>query len=110
MDTRRLVAPAAMAGALIALPVTAVADTIYGTLTGPEGPNATLVLACERAEASASADKSGSYRITVNGRGRCHLRVNSMPAPGELVFVYYEPTRYDYEVTKVGGVTHIERR
>ena len=33
-----------------------------------------------------------------------------MPAPGELVFVYDEPTRYDYEVTVVEGVARIERR
>lgn len=109
MDIRRFVAPAAMAGAF-ALPATAAADTIFGTLTGPDGANATLVLACERAVADATADKSGSYRITVNGRGRCHLRVNNMPQPGELVFLYDEPTRYDYQVTKVGGVTRIERR
>lgn len=110
MDIRRLVAPAVLAGASIALPATAAADTIFGTLTGPDGPNAMLVLACDHATANASADRSGSYRVTVNDRGRCHLRINNMPAPGELVFLYDEPTRYDYEVTKAGGVTHIERR
>jgi hypothetical protein len=110
MDIRRFVAPAATAGAFIALPGIASADTIFGTLTGPDGPNATLALACEHAVANANADRYGSYRITVAGRGRCHLRVNGMPAPGELVFLYDEPTRYDYEVSKVGGVTRIERR
>jgi hypothetical protein len=110
MDIRRLIAPAAVAAASIALPATAAAETIYGTLTGPAGPNGRLTLTCERGAASAVADRSGSYRLTVAGRGRCHLRVNNMPPPGELVFVYDEPTRYDYEVTVVGGVARIERR
>lgn len=110
MDIRRLVAPAALAGALALPGLASAANTIYGTLTGPEGPDASLVLACERATASARADKAGSYRLTVNDRGRCHLRVNNMPAPGELVFVYEEATRYDYEVTTAGGVTRISRR
>jgi len=110
MDIRRLVAPAAVAGACVAVPAGADAETIYGTLTGPGGANARLTLACERASASTVADASGSYRLTVAGRGRCHLRINNMPEPGELVFVYDEPTRYDYEVSKVGGVTRIERR
>ena len=110
MDIRRLVAPIAVGVACIALPATAVADTIYGTLTGPAGPRSTLTLTCEHAVASAVADSSGSYRVTIAGRGRCYLRVDNMPAPGELVFLYEEPTRYDYEVTKAGGVTHIERR
>jgi len=110
MDIRRFVAPAVLAGAL-ALPDLAVAaNTIYGTLTGPGGPGASLVLACERATATANADGAGAYRLTVNDRGRCHLRINDMPPPGELVFVYDDATRYDYEVTKSGGVTRISRR
>ena len=36
--------------------------------------------------------------------------LNNMPEPGELVFVYEEPTRYDYEVTAVDGVARIVRR
>jgi hypothetical protein len=110
MDIRRLVTLAMLAGVLALPGLAAAANTIYGTLTGPDGPNASLVLACERATATANADKAGSYRLTVNDRGRCHLRVNNMPAPGELVFVYEDATRYDYEVTKAGGVTRISRR
>jgi hypothetical protein len=68
------------------------------------------VITCDRATAQAMADNAGSYRLTVNGHGRCHLQVNNMPPPGELVFIYDEPTRYDYEVSVVDGVAHIERR
>ncbi len=110
MDRGRLVAGAAIGATGIALCAPAWAETLYGTLTGPGGPNGRLVLTCDRAVARAVADAAGSYRITVNGRGRCHLQVNNMPPPGELVFVYEEPTRYDYEVTAVGGAARIERR
>ncbi len=110
MDIRHLVTTIAIGGACIALSSAAAAETLYGTLTGPGGPNAKLLIACDRAAARAVADNAGSYRITVNGHGRCHLQVNNMPPPGELVFVYEEPTRYDYEVTVVNGVAHIERR
>ena len=110
MDTRHLVMTIAVGGACVALSTPAAAETLYGTLTGPGGPNAKLLLTCERVAARAVADNAGSYRITVNGHGRCHLQVNNMPAPGELVFVYEDPTRYDYEVTVVSGAAHIERR
>ncbi len=108
MDPRHLVAMLLAGGACVASP--AAAETLYGTLTGPGGPNGRLVLTCERVSAHAVADAAGSYRITVNARGRCHLQVNNMPPPGELVFVYEEPTRYDYEVSAVNGIAHIERR
>jgi len=108
MRIHRTVMPAAIAGAFVAMPVAA--ETLYGTLTGPGGPRAALQLTCDRAVARAVADAAGSYRITVAGRGRCHLLVGNMAAPGELVFVYDEPTRYDYEVHAVGGVARIERR
>jgi hypothetical protein len=110
MDTRHLVTGIAVGGACLALSTGAAAETLYGTLTGPGGPNARLLITCERTAARALADNAGSYRITVNGHGRCHLQVNNMPAPGELVFVYEDPTRYDYEVTVVNGLAHIERR
>ena len=110
MEPRHLAAAIAMVGAGVALPLAASAETLYGTLTGPGGPNAKLLLTCERVVARAAADNAGSYRITVNGRGRCHLQVNNMPPPGELVFVYEEPTRYDYEVTVVDGIARITRR
>ena len=110
MDTRHLAAAIALAGACAALSTAAAAETIYGTLTGPGGPHARLVITCGRASAHAEADYAGSYRLTIDGRGRCHLQVNNMPAPGELVFVYDEPTRYDYEVIVVEGVARIERR
>jgi len=86
------------------------AETIYGTLTGSDGPSAHLTLTCGAVTAEAHADSRGSYRVTINGGGRCHLQVGNMPAPGELVFVYDEPTLYDYEVTQVDGVTQISRR
>jgi hypothetical protein len=110
MDTRHLVTTIAVGMVGIALSAAAAAETLYGTLTGPGGPHAKLLITCERIVARAVADNAGSYRITVNGRGRCHLQVNDMPAPGELVFVYEDPTRYDYEVTVVNGLAHIERR
>ena len=110
MDIRRFVMLAMLVGVLVLSGFAVVANIIYGTLTGPDGLNASLVLACDRATVTANADKAGSYRLTVNDRGRCHLRVNNMPAPGELVFVYEDATRYDYEVTKAGGVTRISRR
>lgn len=109
MDPRHLVATS-VAAAGLALSSAASAETLYGTLSGPAGPNARLVLTCDKVAAHAIADKSGSYRVTVAGHGRCRLRVNNMPEPGELVFVYEEPTRYDYEVTAVDGVARIERR
>ncbi len=109
MHPRHLVATS-VAAAGLALSSAAGAETLYGTLSGPAGPNARLVITCDKASAHAIADKAGSYRLTVNGRGRCRLQVNNMPAPGELVFVYEEPTRYDYEVTAVDGVARIERR
>jgi len=110
MRTRHLVTTLAVGGACMALSSGAAAQTLYGTLTGPGGPNAKLLITCDRVAARAVADNAGSYRITVNGRGRCHLQVNNMPPPGELVFVYEDPTRYDYEVTVVSGFAHIERR
>ena len=109
MEPRHLVATS-LAAAALAWTSAAAAETIYGTLTGPAGPNGRLVITCEKASAHAIADKAGSYRLTVNGRGRCHLQVNNMPPPGELVFVYEDPTRYDYEVTAVDGVARISRR
>ena len=109
MDTRHLVATS-VAAAGLALSSAAAAETLYGTLSGPAGPNARLVITCDKAAAHAIADKSGSYRLTVNGHGRCRLQVNNMPPPGELVFVYEEPTRYDYEVDVVDGIARIERR
>ena len=110
MRMGHLAAGVAAAAAGFAPWAPAAAETLYGTLTGPGGPNGRLVLTCERASARAVADAAGSYRITVNGRGRCRLQVNNMPPPGELVFVYEDPTRYDYEVTVVNGVARIERR
>ena len=109
MEPRHLVATSLAAAGLVVSPAAA-AETLYGTLTGPAGPNARLVITCDKAAAHAIADKAGSYRITVNGHGRCHLQVNNMPPPGELVFVYEEPTRYDYEVTAVDGIARISRR
>ena len=109
MDPRHLVATS-VAAAGLALSSAASAETLYGTLSGPAGPNARLLLTCDKVTAHAIADKAGSYRVTLNGHGRCRLQVNNMPAPGELVFVYEEPTRYDYEVTTVDGVARIERR
>lgn len=109
MESRHLVATSLAAAGLACSPG-ASAETIYGTLTGPSGPNGRLVITCDKAAAHAVADKAGSYRLTVNGRGRCHLQVNNMPPPGELVFVYEEPTRYDYEVTAVDGIARISRR
>ena len=109
MEPRHLVAPSLAAAGLV-VSSAAAAETLYGTLTGPAGPNARLAITCDKAAAHAIADKAGSYRLTVNGRGRCHLQVNNMPPPGELVFVYEEPTRYDYEVTAVDGIARISRR
>lgn len=110
MEPLHLVATRLVASACMALPAAAAAETLYGTLTGPAGPHAQLVITCDRTTARAAADNAGSYRLTIAARGRCRLLVNNMPAPGELVFVYDEPTRYDYEVSLVNGVTHIERR
>jgi len=91
-------------------PAPAADEVIFGTLTGSNGPNAHLTLTCGAAIGQADADSHGSFRVFVKGGGRCHLQVNDMAAPGELMFVYDEPTRYDYEVTKVDGVTQISRR
>jgi hypothetical protein len=111
MRPRHLVATIAVASACIALSTGAAAEAIFGTLTGPAGPNSPLVLTCDKATARVVATGAGSYRLTVAGRGRCRLQVGNMPLPGELVFVYPEATRYDYEVTTAAhGVTHIERR
>lgn len=110
MELQRTVMSAVLVGACGALPVGAAAETLFGTLSGRAGAKATLQLTCDRAVAHAAADAAGSYRITVAGRGRCHLQVGNMPPPGELVFVYAEPTRYDYEVSTVNGLAHIERR
>jgi hypothetical protein len=85
-------------------------DTIVGTLSGPGGANAHLTLTCKGATVEANADVRGSYRLTIAGSGRCYLQVNDMPAPGQLVFLYDEATIYDYEVSKVDGVTQISRR
>ena len=109
MEPRHLVATSLAAAGLVASSAAA-AETLYGTLTGPAGPNARLAITCDKAAAHAIADQAGSYRITVNGHGRCRLQVNNMPPPGELVFVYEEPTRYDYEVTAVDGIARISRR
>ena len=109
MEPRHLVAPSLAAAGLV-VSSAAAAETLYGTLTGPAGPNARLVITCDKAAAHAIADKAGSYRLTVNGRGRCRLQVDNMPPPGELVFVYEDPTRYDYEVTAVDGIARISRR
>ena len=110
MDVRRTVMSAVLAGAAPWLPAPAAAETLFGTLSGPGGPNAKLQLTCDRAVAHSAADAAGSYRITVAGRGRCRLQVGNMPPPGELVFVYEDATRYDYEVSVVNGLAHIERR
>ena len=110
MRVHRTMMAAAVAGAGAWLPAGAHAETLFGTLSGPAGPGATLQLTCDRAVAHSQADAAGSYRITVAGRGRCHLQVGSMPPPGELVFVYEDATRYDYEVRTVNGLTRIERR
>ena len=109
MEPRHLVATS-LAAAGLAWSSAAAAETIYGTLTGPAGPNGRLVITCGQTAAHAIADKAGSYRLTVNGHGRCRLQVDNMPPPGELVFVYEEPTRYDYEVTVVDGIARIARR
>ena len=109
MEPRHLVATS-VAAVVLGASTSAAAETIYGTLSGAAGANARLVITCEKAAAHAIADKAGSYHLTVNGRGRCRLQVDNMPAPGELVFVYEEPTRYDYEVILVDGVARIERR
>ena len=85
------------------------AETIYGTLSGTDGANETLTLTCGDITAATTSDSYGSYRLTIKAGGRCHLQVGNMPAPGELVFVYSEPTLYDYAVTEVDGVTQIAR-
>jgi hypothetical protein len=109
MEPRHLAATGLAAAGLVVASAAA-AETLYGTLTGPAGPNARLVITCDKATAHAIADKAGSYRLTVNGHGRCRLQVDNMPPPGELVFVYEDPTRYDYEVTVVDGIARISRR
>ena len=108
-DIRRLVVAATVAGACIALPTVAAAEPIYGTLTGPAGPNSTLTVTCGNVTASVQADRSGSYRLNVKARGRCTLRIGDMQQD-ERIVIYDQPTRYDYEVTKVNGRTQIERR
>lgn len=91
--------------------VPATAETIYGSLTGPGGPvRGHLMLTCNNQVAQTDADERGSYRLTIAARGRCWLRVNDMQSPGELVFVYEEPTRYDYQVRIESGTTRIVRR
>ena len=87
----------------------AFAETIYGTLSGPEGPNRKLMVVCGNVAQNGQADKSGSYRLTVKARGRCVLRIQDVQQDLPIV-LYEQPTRYDYEVTKVGNVFRVEGR
>jgi hypothetical protein len=91
----------------------AAAETIYGTLAGNGGPaRAHLVLTCGGVSAETDTDAHGSYRLTIGAKGRCQLQISvgNAQAPSELVFVYDEPTRYDYEVQTGAGSAHIVRR
>lgn len=114
MKTRQLLTLAAACLACITHSDNSVAETIYGTLTSSNSGaplSADLRLNCGNVSAQASADSHGSYRLTVAARGRCYLMVGNMPAPGELVFVYEEPTRYDFAVQKSGNIiTSLSRR
>ena len=89
-----------MVTACLLTAASAVSQTIYGTISeGNNRPlrNQNLKLTCEGGTAQATTDEKGSYRLTVRAApGRCRLEVGKMHV--ETVFLYQEPTRYDYEV------------
>ena len=87
---------------------------IYGILTTEDHKpvDGTLTLTCAHATGTTTTipGSGGTYRLFVKDKGRCHLVVNDMAQPGELVFVFDEGTQYNYVVKGTGADMQLERR
>lgn len=98
---------AALAMAVASGPL--LAATIYGSLqvAGQPAPNRDLQLHCDGAVVAGKTDARGAYRFTVGQIGRCELRALDTEAP---VILYADPTRYDFDLQRVGGQPRLVRK
>lgn len=97
----------------ILLPTTVIAGPLYGTIREGNNPLGLkkIEVACpdfekalDKDKAKAETDKSGSFRINVNARGRCVFRIESGRSSPQfyeaIVYSSDNPIRYNFEVEK----------
>ncbi len=92
----------------------AFAGEIYGSITDGEksvGPGVKVDVLFEGKTQSAETDKNGSYRIYVQGQGKCTLTVHyKQQAPSLEVSSYEGSVRYDLILEMKDGRYSLRRK
>ena len=88
----------------------ALAATILGSVSRDNQPaaNLPLSLACPGGTASGQTDARGTYRLTVNGSGKCQLKAEG--ASAEVILYNQSPTQYDFTLQGSGATAKLVRR
>ena len=69
-----------------------------------------LTLTCGAESADATTDKSGSFRITVKGSGKCTLTAAYQnQTPSVEVVLFDQPARYRFVLEDAGGKFTLKR-
>lgn len=94
----------------LSAPLTALPATILGSVSRDNQPaaNLPLSLACPGGNASGQTDARGTYRLTVNGSGKCQLTAEG--ASAEVILYNQSPTQYDFMLQGSGAAARLVRR
>lgn len=100
-------------GSFFLLPATALAGSIYGSLTagGAAVAKAEIEINCNGSITRTATSADGSYRAAIPQQGRCTLTVASFPGrPSAPVFSYPNPVQYDFQLVRRGDGGYELRR
>lgn len=69
-----------------------------------------LLLTCGAESVEGTTDKSGSFRLTVKGSGKCQLKVTyDKQTPSIDVVLFDQPARYRFQVEQADGKYVLKR-
>lgn len=95
-------------------PAFAVAGEIYGSITEGEksiGPGVKVDIVFEGKTLSAETDKNGSYRLYIQGQGKCTLTVHyKQQSPSIEISSYEGSVRYDLILEMKDGRYSLRRK
>jgi hypothetical protein len=93
------------------IPLPASAGLIHGSIReggGPASKQPIEIVCPNSSPIKASTDDKGDYRVAVEARGKCELRVgDSKPA---TIFSSDDPVRYDFEIKSGKGPSELQRK
>ncbi|HET7853830.1 MAG TPA: hypothetical protein VFM04_05175 [Candidatus Methylomirabilis sp.] len=100
---------------LACVPSFAFGGEIYGTLTEDRrsvGPNAQLEVTCAgKTYPRQTTDQYGSYRLFVQEKGKCTLKVHyKQQSPSTVISSYDSSVRYDLGLEKKDGQYVLRRK